>query len=192
MKRMLSVLLVMGILMSCCGCSMIAALKDDNAQRDRYLKMTTEELQALSDEELMAALYARTEEKANTAWNLGDGAAKLPEAQRVFYVISCFYTEQLNGGLCRFFVKGTRNLAPLVSDSLAVLGAVEHQKLFDDFVTKNEISTEYLIYFIINDESEFAEKRAHYPFDEYDEPYKQLPSLWEMLMAYAKEHIAEY
>ena len=192
MRKIVSCLLLMALVLGCCGCSMIAALKGDDAQREQYLKMTTQELAALSDEELMTALHIRTEEKANTAWNLGDGAAKLPEAQRVFYVISCFYTEQENGGLCRFFVKGTRNLAPLVSDSLAVLGATEHQTLFDGFVKKNEISTEYLIYFIINDESEFAEKRKHYPFDDYDEPYKQLPSLKEMLIAYAREHIGEF
>ena len=192
MRKIVSVLLLIVLVFGCCGCSMISALKGDSAERDRYLQMTTQELAALSDEELLTALHIRTEEKANTEWNLGDGAAKLPEAQRVFYVISCFYTEQENGGLCRFFVKGTRNLAPLVSDSLAVLGATEHQTLFNDFVKKNDISTEYLIFFIINDESEFAEKRAHYPFDEYDEPYKQLPSLRDMLLAYAREHIEEY
>lgn len=192
MRKIVSVLLLIALVFSCCGCSMISALKGDSAERDRYLQMTTQELVALSDEELLTALHFRTEEKANTEWNLGDGAAKLPEAQRVFYVISCFYTEQENGGLCRFFVNGTRNLAPLVSDSLAALGATEHQTLFNEFVKKNEISTEYLIFFIINDESEFAKKRAHYPFDEYDEPYKQLPSLRDMLLAYAKEHIEEY
>lgn len=192
MKRIVTVLLVAALVMGCCGCSMISALKGDSAEREQYLKMTTQELEALADEELWKALSIRTGEKANTQWNLGDGAAKLPEAQRVFYVISCFYTEQENGGLCRFFVKGSRNLAPLVSDSLAVLDASEHQALFDDFVKKNEISTDYLIFFIINDESEFAEKRAHYPFDDYDVPYRQLPSLKEMLIAYAREHIDEY
>ena len=192
MKKTISVLLLIALALGCCGCSMISALKGDSAERDLYLQMTTQELAALSDEELMTALHIRTEEKANTQWNLGDGAAKLPEAQRVFYVISCFYTEQENGGLCRFFVNGTRNLAPLVSDSLAALGAAEHQKLFDDFVKENEISTDYLIFFIINEESEFAEKRAHYPFDDYDIPYKQLPSLRDMLLAYAREHIGEF
>ena len=192
MRKTVSVLLLVALVFGCCGCSMISALKGDSTQRERYLQMTTQDLAALSDEELLTALRIRTEEKANTEWNLGDGAAKLPEAQRVFYVISCFYTEQENGGLCRFFVNGTRNLAPLVSDSLAVLGATEHQALFDTFVKDNEISTEYLIYFIINDESEFAQKRAHYPFDDYDVPYKQLPSLKEMLLAYAREHIGEY
>lgn len=192
MKKILSAIVILCLLLSCCGCSMIAALKGDTAERDRYLMMTSQELETLSDEELLTALHFRTEENANTAWNLGDGAAKLPEAQKVFYVLHCFYTELENGGLCRFFVNGTRNLAPLVSESLAALGATEHQALFDKFVKDNEISTDYLIFFIINDESQFAEKRKHYPFDNFDVPYSQLPSLRDMLLTYAREHIAEY
>ena len=192
MKKILSVVLTLCLLLSCCGCSMITALQGENAQRDRYLLMTAQELEALSDEELLNALRVRTEENANTSWNLGEGAAKLPEPQKVFFVLHCFYTELENGGLCRFFVNSTRNLAPLVSESLAALGATMHQMLFDRFVQENEISPDYLIFFIITDESQFAEKRAHYPFDDFDVPYRQLPSLRDMLVSYAREHITEY
>lgn len=192
MKKILSVILMSCLLIGCCGCSMIAALKGDTAEREQYLRMTTEELKALSDEELFNALHVRTEEYANTSWDLGEGAGRLPEPQKVFYVVSSFYTELENGGLCRFFVSGTRNLTPQVSESLAALGAVMHQTLFDRFLRDNKLAADRLGFFVINDEREFAEKRAQYPFDNFDIPYGKLPSLRDMLLAYARAHIAEY
>ena len=192
MKKILSAILVLCLLLSCCGCSMIIAIRGDNEERSRYLKMTTQELEALSDEELLHALYIRTGEAADISWNLGNGAAALPEAQKVFYVVYCFQAEQENGGLCRFFVNSSRNLAPLVSQCLSGLGAQEHQELFDKFVKDNELSLDSLNYFIINKESQFEEKRAYHPFDDYDVPYGQLPSLRDMLISYAREHIGDF
>lgn len=192
MKKLIAALLIVCLLLSVSGCSMIAFIVGENAETEKYLKLTTDELAALSDEELLTTLHKRTEYAANTQWNLGEGVAKLPEAQRVFYVLYCFQQENANGGLCRFFVNNSRNLAPKVSDALGILGAEEHKALFDGFVTKNEIDVTYLIYFIISNESEFAEQRNRYPFDDFDIPYGELPSLKDMLVVYAREHIAEF
>ena len=192
MKKLIAALLIVCLLLSVSGCSMIAFIVGENAETEKYLKLTTDELAALSDEELLTTLHKRTEYAANTQWNLGEGVAKLPEAQRVFYVLYCFQQDNANGGLCRFFVNNSRNPAPKVSDALGILGAEEHKALFDSFVTKNEIDVTYLIYFIISNESEFAEQRNRYPFDDFDIPYGELPSLKDMLVVYAREHIAEF
>ena len=192
MKKFTAVLLLLSILLSVSGCSMISFIAGEKAETEKYLKLTTDELAALSDEELLTTLHKRTEYAANTQWDLGEGAAKLPEAQKVFYVLYCYQQENANGGLCRFFVNNTRNLAPYVSECLGILGAQEHKALFDNFVTQNEIDVTYLIYFIIGDESEFAEQRKRYPFDHFDTPYGELPALKDLLVTYAREHIQEF
>ena len=192
MKKIVAFLLAVCLFVGCSGCSMLSFIANENSELDKYLKYTTQELSAMSDEDLLYALYKRTEYASDTDWNLGNGAAKLPQAQKTFYVIYCFQRENENGGLCRFFVNSSRNLAPLVSECLGILGAQEHKKLYDTFAEKNKIDLEYLIYFVINDESEFAEQRKRYPFDDFDIPYAELPSLKEMLIGYAREHIAEF
>jgi hypothetical protein len=83
-------------------------------------------------------------------------------------------------------------VAPLVSEYMAVIGAHEHKKLYDDFIADNGIDVNDLASFDIEDLEEFAEKYERYPFDDYDDAFYEMEPLEAYLTKYAREHISEF
>ena len=158
----------------------------------QYLSMTTEELAALSDDELYEALIFRTEE---AVWHFDDvqtGFRALNESQKVFYAVSNLEMEVNNGGLCQFFANSSQVCAPFVLQALERIGAEEHQKLLDDFVTKYGIDLNDLSSFETDSVEEFLELYERYPFDEYDYAFYALEPLQQPLVAFARAHLADF
>ena len=93
------------------------------------LSMSAEELTALSDDDLLFAVIARTEKKVDDFDDLGKGFDSLNQSQKVFYSLNWLESEVNNGGLCQFFVNSSRMVAPLVSGYMEIVGAAEHKKL---------------------------------------------------------------
>lgn len=166
-------------------------IKAEAERTARYLAMNTEELSALSDEELFSAVISRT---ASTLDQLDDyerGLDSMNESQRVFLSVNWFDSEVNNGGLCQYFVNSSRITAPFLSDYLGKIGADEHKKLYDRFIKNNAIDLRDLSAFDIDDLSEFEEKNKLYPFDEFDDAFYELEPLDSFLKKYAREHIEE-
>jgi len=191
MKRVLLLITLFALILTTGGCSMISFIQQENQKQDKYLNMTSAELSALSDEDLLYALYMRAVDKANSYWNLGEGAKDFPKTQKAFFVVYCFDTEFQNGGLCRFFVNSSRSMAPLLSESLKEIGAAEHSAMFDKFVTDYEIDIENLISFIIGSEKDFDQQKKRYPFVEFDAAFQALPPVKNLLITYARAHLDE-
>ncbi len=121
--------------------------------------------------------YERLMDKAYNPSTKDDDISQLEDNEKIFYVLYTFDIEFQNGGLCQFFVNSSRTYAPLVSDYLNIVGARDHQKIFDNFVITNNIDLNDLSMFIIDDLSEYQDKVKVYPFDEFDDLFGKLPEL---------------
>ena len=158
----------------------------------RYLAMTTDDLSALSDDELFTAVTARTESKVDSFDEWEDGVNSLNPLQKIFYSVNWLEIEVNNGGLCQFFVNSSRMVAPLVSEYMGIIGADQHKKLYDDFVNKNGIDLTELSFFDVNKAEEFEEKTEKYPFDEYDDAFYDMEPLETYLKKFVREHLSDF
>ena len=136
-----------------------------------------ENIEGLSDYDLVEEAY----------FGLGDDFKALNDAQKVVYTVAEFDMEVQCGGLCQFLYNDCGEAA-YVSKSLDEIGAVEYQRLYDDFIADNDIDISSL------DETEYEDMYDMYPFDEFDDTYYRLYSrqpLETMLASYIREHIDE-
>lgn len=168
------------------------SIKEAREAQKRYPGMTTEELSALSDDELFEAATVRTENKVGSFEEWEDGVNALNPSQKIFYSVSWLETEVNNGGLCQFFVNSSRMVAPLVSEYMGIIGAADHKKLFDDFISGNNIDLNDLSYFDMEDVEEFEEQNQRYPFAEYDNAFYNTEPLETFLKAFIRENIKDF
>ena len=167
----------------------IAEAKENEA---RYLAMSLEDLSALSDDELFHAIVSRTENKVGSFADWADGVNSLNSSQKIFYSLNWLEMEVNNGGLCQFFVNSSRMVAPLVSEYMGIVGANEHKKLYDDFVTENGIDLSDLSDFDIEKVEEYEEKTQKYPFDEYDAVFYDIEPLETYLKKFIRNNLADF
>lgn len=157
-----------------------------------YLKASTEELSQLSDEELIYAVWARTENIVLSKEDMSEGFHSLNKEQRIFYAVNYLEMEVNNGGLCQFFVNSSRIVAPVVGEYMGIIGAVEHQKLYEEFIKTHQINTSDLSSFDCETVEVFQAQYTRYPFDEYDDAFCELEPLETRLVAYVKKHIEKF
>ena len=169
-----------------------SSLNEMKEKEERSLKYSTEELSALSDADLFWAVMCRTEHQVETYDKWEDGVNSLNASQIIFYSVCWLETEVNNGGLCQFFVNSSRMVAPLVSGYLEIIGAVDHKKLYDDFIEKNGIDLTDLSFFDMDDFSEFEEKNKSYPFDKFDSAFFELEPLETYLTRFARAHLTDF
>lgn len=168
------------------------SIEEAKENEARYLAMTTDELSALSDDELFEAIVSRTEYKVEQFDEWEDGVNSLNPSQKVFYSVNWLEMEVNNGGLCQFFVNSSRMVAPSVSEYMGIIGADDHQRLYDSFVQRNEIDLSDLSFFDVDKAEEFEEKTQKYPFDEYDNAFYDMEPLETHLKKYIREHLEDF
>lgn len=159
---------------------------------EKYLKMSTDELSKLSDDELFSAVWERTENAISSEENLTEGVNALNERQRVFFAVYLLEMEVNNGGLCQFFVNSSRMVAPIVSECMGMIGATEHKRLYDTFVEKHQINLYDLSSFDSETVEVFQSQYERYPFNEYDDKFCDLEPLQSYLIAFVKKNIDEF
>ena len=165
----------------------------EQAQRDAaYLQMSTEELATLPDDEMFSAVWIRTENIVSSKEDLLEGFNSLNDQQRVFYAVNYLEMEVNNGGLCQFFVNSSRMVAPIVSEYMGIIGAIEHKKLYNAFIEKLQINTNDLSLFDSDTIEVFQSQYERYPFDEYDDAFYELEPLQNHLISYVKKHIEKF
>ena len=116
----------------------------------------------------------------------------LNEHQKLFYIVTEPETEVNNGGLCQFFENSSRVAAPLVSGYMEVIGAAEHKKLYDDFLSEHGIDPANLPDFDEKAEKDGLDIAEKYAFDEYDDAFYEMEPLETYLLAYAKAHLDSF
>ena len=137
--------------------------------------------------DILQEKYEYLLDKAYNATIKDDDISQLDENEKVLYVLFTFNLEVQNGGLCQFFVNSSREYAPLVSDYLELVGALEHKELYDNFVIDNKLDLTDLSSFEITDLSEFKEKNNEYTFDEFDDLFYDLKNLEDYLYTFIKK-----
>ncbi len=167
----------------------IAEAKENEA---RYAAMSAEELALLSDDDLFEAITLRTESKVDSFEEWSDGVNSLNSSQKIFYSLNWLEIEVNNGGLCQFFVNSSRMVAPFVSEYMGIIGAVDHKKLFDGFISKNGIDLKDLSSFDVDDAEEFEGQYERYPFDEYDDAFYELEPIETFLKKFIREHLEDF
>lgn len=115
-----------------------------------------------------------------------DDISQLDENEKIFYVLYYFNAEWQNGGLCQFFVNSSKRYAPLISEYLEIVGALEHKKIFDNFIKDNNINLYDLSFFTHDENTEYQDLCNAYPFDEFDDAFYDLGELDDYLEAFMK------
>lgn len=166
--------------------------KESEQRKSDNESLTTEELAAIPDDDLLFVVIDRIESVIDDHEELSDGFAALSAPQKLVYAVNDLETEVNNGGLCQFFVNSSRAVVPYISEYLGIIGAAEHKELFDGFISKHNIDLSDLSSFIIHRTRDFEKMTKRYPFDEYDDKFYTLPSLQEPLTAYIREHLSDF
>lgn len=193
-NRILAALLLI-LLLICTFFSVFPYLSEDTGETKKVgLTTSIEQTARMTNDRLYDTIVEEVVETLDM-----DGGEATPEslagAQLVFYVLDYFDLEVQNGGLCQFYVNSSKKAAPYVSKALAEVGAGEYQELFDRFNETYGIDTEDLSSFAIQKLEEFDRQQARYPFEEFDQAYKELNErcpLNELLIRYAREHLEDF
>lgn len=167
-------------------------LKEQMEREAMYLKMSAEELSALSDDELFSAVWERTENIVSSYEDISKGFNSLNDQQRIFYAVNYLEMEVNNGGICQFFVNSSRIVAPVVSNYMGIIKASEHKALYDTFILKHQIDVNDLSSFDSETIEEFQSQYERYPFDEYDDAFCELEPLQNYLIPFIKKHIDKF
>lgn len=169
-----------------------SSVKDYLEKEKLYKAMSNEELRNLPDDELVSAVNVRILGKTDEFEDTKEGMKALNEKERVFYVLNYLDMEVQNGGLCQFFVNDSRAVAPYVSGYMELVGAEEHKKLYDGFISKYSIDLENLSSFDSETAEEFIEQYDRFPFDEYDDAFYELEPIENYLLKFVKENIENF
>lgn len=176
--------------------SFIKSVRKEIKKRDKYQKMSVEELRELSDEDLRDALSERLlVEQEKYEWEVNVCLHKFKGAKRIFFIVNYFDMEVQNGGLCQFFVNSSREVAPYILKCLRMIGAVNYEKLLRDFVEKHGIDLTELDSFIVEEIDDYEAQTERYPFDDFDDEYYALyekEPLEDLLIAYAKQNLDDF
>ena len=88
----------------------------------------------------------------------------------------------MNGGLCQFFAN-CPDCAAYLPEALSAVGAGDHQKLYEDFLSATGIDPQDPM-FRTEDMEEFSRLYDLYPWDDFDDFYCALTPMSELLEAY--------
>ena len=75
---------------------------------------------------------------------------------------------------------------------MGVIGAMEHQKLYEEFIEAHQIDTNDLSSFLFEIVEVFESPYERYPFDEYDDAFYGLAPLQDYLVTYVRKHIDKF
>lgn len=164
------------------------AFQEQMKRETQYLQMEVSNLKMLDDDDLYEAVRVRIDNKVFATEDMAEGLGKLSADEIIFYAVNTLDMEVNNGGLCQFFVNSSRVLAPVIGNCLAVIGAKEHQQLYEGFIARHHIDVADLSFFDVLDVADFAKHAERYPFEEYDNAFYELPPVTEYLIPYIGNH----
>lgn len=128
-------------------------------------------LSALSGDDLVVAL----------AFPVDDFSSMSPE-RKAAYTAACLELEVMNGGLCQFFAN-CPDCVPYVPEALSAIGAEDHRKLYEDFLSATGIDPLDPV-FQTEDMDEFSRLYELWPWEDFDDAYLSLTPIPELLEAY--------
>lgn len=169
-----------------------AYLEELMEEQDRNKSLHGEELLTLDDDDLFETVYFQNLDIADDAEDEANELNAFSGARKTVYVLGLFDAEVQNGGLCQFFVNSSSAAAPFVSECLGIVGAAEHRKLFDEFVSDNAIDLSDLSSFKVQSRRAYIKQTKRFDFDAFDDRYYELPALETFVTAYIRANINEF
>lgn len=166
-----------------CGCASLSENTPVTQPRDPG---------AMTDEDLIMHISERLWSMVFSDADPAVGFSGLTENQKVVFALNYLDMEVANGGLCQFFANDRGLVAPYISEYLKLVGAEEHQALFDGFLAKHGIDVHDLSAFSFITIEDFVALYDLYPFDEFDDGYYQLPPLSSYLAPLVREYPEEF
>ena len=132
-------------------------------------------LSTLSGDELVVTL----------AFPADDFSSMSPERQAA-YTAACLELEVMNGGLCQFFAN-CPDCVPYVPEALSAIGAEDHRKLYEDFLSATGIDPLDPV-FQTEDMDAFSRLYELWSWEDFDDVYLSLTPIPELLEAYVKSN----
>ena len=129
----------------------------------------------LSGDELVVAL----------AFPADDVSSMSPE-RKAAYTAACLELEVMNGGLCQFFANYP-DCVPYVPEALSAIGAEDHRKLYEDFLSATGIDPLDPV-FQTEDMDAFSQLYELWPWEDFDDAYLSLTPIPELLEAYVQSN----
>lgn len=169
--------------------SMLKAINSSN----KYVKLTSEELLALSDEELIAAVLEKLSSEYDVYGDYKEAVEKMSSIERVILSVADFDMEIQNGGLCQYFTNSSRFSAPYILSALDVVKAVQIKAELTHFITENNVDLSDLEKYSIDDLNGYLENTKMLPFDEFDNKFYELygsENLTILLSQYIRDNAA--
>ena len=114
-------------------------------------------------------LYDELCKKAYNADIKDDDISLLDEREKVFFVLYTFHLELDNGGIKQFFENSSRVYAPLISEYLEIVKATKHKRLFDEFVSSNNLD--------LYDSTKWVDTVIMDVYDTFDDEFYKLSEL---------------
>jgi hypothetical protein len=133
------------------------------------------DVSTLSGDELVVAL----------AFPVDDFSSMSPERQTA-YTAACLELEVMNGGLCQFFAN-CPDCVPYVPEALSAIGAEDHRKLYEDFLSATGIDPLDPV-FQTEDMDAFSRLYELWPWEDFDDAYLSLAPIPELLEAYIQSN----
>ncbi len=146
--------------------------------------MGKEQILNLDDEQFFDAINCLCED---AVFDIKDPI--ISKKQKLLYSLIEFEMEVNNGGLCQFFVNSSRECAPYVSEALNEIGATDLKKLYDRFISDNDIDVNCLTSFISNDIEEYQAQTERFDFDSFDDKFYEYENLHQQIIDYARKNI---
>ena len=119
------------------------------------------------------------------AFPADDVISMSPERQAA-YTAACLELEVMNGGLCQFFAN-CPNCVPYVPEALSAIGAEDHRKLYEDFLSATGIDPLDPV-FQTEDMDAFSQLYELWPWEDFDDACLSLTPIPELLEAYVQSN----
>ena len=164
-------------------------------RRKFYQSVTADDLNGLSDMELFAALWHQlgVELRMVQITSVSELEA-FNQVQKAYWVANAYEQRNYRGGILEYFFSKYRYTAQYLSVALNLIGAVDHLRLFQDFIERNGID--------LRDISEFElkglkrkekvrrleELRRKYGAEDFDNEYRTLEPIENYLIAYVRKN----
>lgn len=147
----------------------------------RFIKMPSQKLASLSDQDLMLAVDNRINLRITDEYDPIASLGALNAAQKDYIVVHTF-----------FYSASSHNAAPYLSECLGRVEAFEHKRVFDDFVRKYGIDVNDTSVFEVEDDWEtHLKKREKYHLDEFEDAFYSLESIEKVLVRFIRSNISQ-
>lgn len=149
----------------------------------RFIKMPSQKLASLSDQDLMLAVNNRIDLRIADEYDPIASLGALNAAQKDYIVVHTFFYADSN------------TAAPYLSECLGRMEAFEHKKVFDDFVRKYGIDVNDTSVFEVEDDLEtYSKKREKYHLDEFEDALyalENIENIEKVLVRFIRSNISQ-